>query len=49
MVYSAPFSHDDSRYRAKVTQINNDGTVGLFYVDYGDSEIIPKYRLGKLK
>lgn len=46
---SAPFAHDDSHYRATVTQINKDGTVGLYYVDYGDSGTVPKYKLRKLR
>ncbi|KAK3697181.1 hypothetical protein QZH41_013552 [Actinostola sp. cb2023] len=49
IVCSAPFAHDDSRYRAKVTQINNDGTVGLYYGDYGDHGTVPKYKLRKIR
>ncbi|XP_032230790.1 tudor domain-containing 6-like [Nematostella vectensis] len=48
-VYCAPFPQDESWYRAKVTKDNNDGTVEVFYVDYGDVGTVPKYRMRKLR
>jgi len=44
---AAPFMYDKKFYRAQVTDVNKSGegmegtTLGLYYVDYGDSGVAP--------
>lgn len=45
----APFEFDSSWYRARIQEINEDGTVDLYYVDFGDSGRISKDKLRELK
>ena len=48
-ICSAPFEFDSSWYRARIQEINKDGTVDLYYVDFGDSGQISKDKLRELK
>lgn len=44
----ANFSEDDGWYRAKVTAVHGN-SVEVFYVDYGNSEVLPVSRIKTLK
>eukprot|EP01116_Phalansterium_solitarium_P001294 TRINITY_DN1108_c0_g1_i1.p1 TRINITY_DN1108_c0_g1~~TRINITY_DN1108_c0_g1_i1.p1 ORF type:complete len:918 (+),score=421.64 TRINITY_DN1108_c0_g1_i1:113-2866(+) len=46
-IVSAQFTEDDAWYRAKVTSVSG-GEVGVFYVDYGNSETLPTARIRPL-
>lgn len=39
------FTEDDQYYRAKILQITSDGQYRVQYVDYGNSETLPKSRI----
>lgn len=45
----APFEYDSSWYRARITEIGEEGLVDLYYVDYGDSGKISIDKLRELK
>ncbi|ELU02506.1 hypothetical protein CAPTEDRAFT_171430 [Capitella teleta] len=45
---AVPFATDPGWYRAKVIAVNGD-QVDLYYVDYGDSEILPIEKVMKLR
>lgn len=46
---SAEFSEDQKQYRAKVRKVYSDKKeVEVFYVDYGNSEILPFHKLHSL-
>lgn len=45
----APFEYDSSWYRARITEINKEGAVDLYYVDYGDSGRVAKDKLRELQ
>jgi len=45
----AQFTADDAWYRAKVVGETPEGEIKVFYIDYGNSETIPKSRVRKLK
>ena len=41
----AQFTFDDCWYRGEIIQLQNSGdSVGVLYVDYGNSEIVPLSR-----
>jgi len=45
----APFADDEDYYRATITRFNNDRTVDLFYIDFGDKGMVPINSLRKIK
>ncbi|KAJ3191082.1 hypothetical protein HK101_008094 [Irineochytrium annulatum] len=45
---AAKFSVDDAWYRAKVTAINDDKTISVVFIDYGNSETLKNNRLRPL-
>jgi len=45
----AQFTADDAWYRAKAVGETPEGEVKVFYIDYGNSETVPKSRIRKLK
>jgi len=47
-VVAAPFSFDDCWYRAQIQALDGDD-VDLYYVDYGDSCLIPRSRIKSLR
>jgi len=46
-IVSAQFTEDDAWYRAKVMSVDAD-QVNVFYIDYGNSEVIPTSRIRPL-
>lgn len=40
MVVVAQYSGDGSWYRAKVSSVDNDDSISVFFVDYGNSEVV---------
>jgi len=44
----AQFTADEAWYRAKVLEVKNDDTYKVFYIDYGNFEVLPGSRLSKL-
>lgn len=48
-VCCAPFEFDSLWYRACILDMNKDGTVELYYLDFGDSGQISKDKLRELK
>lgn len=46
-VVAAMFSEDQTWYRASVSGLNPDGGVHMTYIDYGNSETIPRGEIGK--
>ena len=47
-IVAAPFTADKNWYRARVIGIDGD-KVDLYYVDFGDSEIVPKEKVKSLR
>lgn len=45
----APFEFDSHWYRARILEMNEDGTVELYYVDFGDSGQISKDKLREIR
>ena len=45
----APFECDSQWYRARILEMNEDGTVELYYVDFGDSGQISKDKLREIR
>ena len=45
----APFEFDSQWYRARILEMNEDGTVELYYVDFGDSGQISKDKLREIR
>ncbi|XP_067035394.1 tudor domain-containing 6-like [Acropora muricata] len=45
----APFELDSQWYRARILEMNEDGTVELYYVDFGDSGQISKDKLREIR
>lgn len=48
-IVAAPFPHDQMWYRTRVISFLDDDTVDLYYVDYGDSEAVPKSTICSLR
>ncbi|XP_046858838.1 tudor domain-containing protein 1-like [Xenia sp. Carnegie-2017] len=46
-VIAALYSEDETWYRASVSKHINDGDIEVMFIDYGNSEIIPKSEIGK--
>ncbi|XP_065890672.1 maternal protein tudor-like [Dysidea avara] len=46
-IVAAQYSEDDSWYRAKVLEVHDDG-VSVFFVDYGNSEVVKMNRIQPL-
>ena len=46
-VIAALYSEDETWYRASVSKHENDGDIEVMFLDYGNSEIIPKSEIGK--
>ncbi|KAK2167696.1 hypothetical protein LSH36_25g07051 [Paralvinella palmiformis] len=47
-IVAAPFANDNNWYRARVIGIQGE-SIDLYYVDFGDSEILPKDRVKSLR
>lgn len=47
-IVAAPFTADNNWYRARITGIDGD-KVDLYYVDFGDSELMPKEKVKSLR
>lgn len=48
MLCAAQYSADDRWYRAKVVGLPGERNVEVLYVDYGNTEVIPFWRLKKI-
>ena len=49
MPCAAEYTHDQKWYRAKVIGIPGNKMVKVFYVDYGNQEVLPWNKLRKLQ
>ncbi|XP_022085401.1 tudor and KH domain-containing protein-like [Acanthaster planci] len=48
-IVAAPFQGDESWYRARILEFLEDGQVDLYYVDFGDSDKMPRDSICSLR